>query len=299
MSGQLDNFAPDVDIEAELAKEPEPVEAVAPEPEPQPEPAEVKAEETPEEVVEEQPKPKRMVDLNALHEARAKERAAKERAAQLEAEYAEKMAKLEKRLELLANPPPPVPKFEDDPANHLKAQLEATRQEIEPVKQQIAQQQEVFRRQQAEAQLTNAVQAAESEFVKAQPDYLEAVAHLQRVADANLQLMGVDDPAERAAAIRRDAMAMAARALQAGRSPAEMAYQLAKNQGYAPKAATNSNSDKIANIQKGQKATPSMPSGGGVKKEGISLEDIANMDDDQFDEMLSDDNWKKLLRTAH
>jgi hypothetical protein len=91
-------------------------------------------------------------------------------------------------------------------------------------------------------------------------------------------------------------MALAARALQSGRSPAEMAYALAKNQGYAPKAAPNA--DKIANIQKGQKATPSMPGGGQKASQGFGIEDIANMDDDEFNKMLDDDNWKKMLRSA-
>jgi hypothetical protein len=291
---ELDSFAPDVDIEAELAKEPvdapEPVEVSEPEPTPEPV-AEAPA-------VAESPAakaPDGFVPHGALQEERAMRREALMRAEAAERDYAEKMAKLEKRLELLANPPPPVPKFEDDPAAHLKYQQEQIRQEMEPVKQELEQGRQRQQQQAAEAQLTQAVSAAEAEFAKATPDYLDAIAHMQRVADNNLQIMGVADPAQRAQIIRRDAMALAVRALQSGKSPAELAYQVAKNQGYSAKAP---GVDKIANIQKGQAASPSMPSGGQrAPTEAISLAALEQMDDEEFNQLVDDpEKWKKLMR---
>ena len=292
----LEEFAPDVDIEAELAKEPVEVEeASAPEPEPTPEvaeTAEVASENKPNEV---KSPPPGYVEKEALAEARAAARVHKERAEAAERDYADKMAKLEKRLEMLANPPPPVPKFEDDPAAHLKHQTEAVRAEIEPLKEQLAQNRQQQEQAYAENRLTQAVSAAEAEFAQKTPDYLDAIAHMQRVADNNLQIMGVADPAQRAQIIRRDAMALAVRALQAGKSPAELAYQVAKNQGFSGKPA---GVDKIANIQKGQAASPSMPSGGGkAPTEAISLTALGEMDDDEFNKLIDDpEKWKKLMR---
>lgn len=289
----LEEFAPDVDIEAELAKEPVEVEeAIAPEPEPTPE---VTAE-VPEAAPEAKPKvPDGFVPHGALQEERARRQAATARAEAAEREYADKMAKLEKRLELLANPPPPVPKFEDDPAAHLKHQTEAVRAEIEPLKEQLAQNRQQQEQAHAEARLTQAVQAAEADFASKTPDYLDAISHMQRVADNNLQIMGVEDPAQRAQIIRRDAMALAIRALQAGKSPAELAYQVAKNQGYTAKAA---GVDKIANIQKGQAASPSMPSGGQrAPTETVGLAALEQMDDDEFNKLIDDpEKWRKLMR---
>ena len=289
----IENFAPDVDIQAELAKEPvdapEPVEVSEPEPTPTPETAEATEESTPVKP------PPGFVKLEALHEARYKERAAKERAEAAERDYAAKMATLEKRLEMLANPPPPVPKFEEDPAAHLRYQQEEMRKEMEPVKRELEQSRQVQAQQAAEARLQQAVQAAEAEFAAATPDYMDAINHMHAVADRNLQIMGIDDPAQRAQAIRRDAMALAVRALQAGKSPAELAYQVAKNQGYTAKAP---GVDRIANIEKGQKATPSMPSGG-VKAptETVSITALADMDDDEFNKLIDDpEKWKKLIK---
>lgn len=294
---ELDSFAPDVDIEAELAKEQsEVVEPEAtPEPEPTPEPV-AEAPETPEPPAAPVKVPDGFVPHGALKEEREARRAAIARAEAAERDYAEKMAKLEKRLELLANPPPPVPKFEDDPAAHLKHQTEAVRAEIEPLKEQLAQNRQQQEQAQAEARLTQAVSAAESEFAAKTPDYLDAIAHMQKVADNNLQLMGVEDPTQRAQIIRRDAMALAVRALQAGKSPAELAYQVSKNQGYTAKAP---GVDKIANIQKGQAASPSMPSGGQrAPKEAISLAALEQMDDDEFNQLVDDpEKWKKLMRS--
>ena len=176
----------------------------------------------------------------------------------------------------------------------MKHQTEAVRAEIEPIRQQLEQSRQQQEQSAAEARLTQAVSMAESEFAAKTPDYLDAIAHMQKVADNNLQIMGVDDPVQRAQIIRRDAMAMAVRALQAGKSPAELAYQVAKNQGYAP-AATNKT---IENIQKGQKASPSMP-GGGQKPpmESLSVTALADMDDDEFNKLIDDpEKWKKLMR---
>lgn len=291
---ELDSFAPDVDIEAELAKEPVEVEEViAPEPEPTPEVAEA-APEAPE-----APAPVKVPDgfvpHGALKEERMARQAAIARAEQAERDYAEKMAKLEKRLELLANPPPPVPKFEDDPAAHLKHQTEAVRAEIEPLKEQLAQSRQQQEQAAAEQRLTQAVSAAEAEFAQKTPDYLDAISHMQRIADNRLQIMGVDDPAQRAQIIRRDAMALAVRALQAGKSPAEMAYQLAKIEGYTAAA---SNSKIIENIQKGQKASPSMPAGGQKPPtETSALAALEQMDDEEFNQLIDDpEKWKKLIR---
>lgn len=289
----LEEFAPDVDIEAELAKEP--VEVEEPESTPEPEPTPEPVAEAPEAPAAPVKVPDGFVPHGALKEEREARRAAIARAEAAEREYGEKMAKLEKRLEMLANPPPPVPKFEDDPAAHLKHQTEQVRAEIEPLKEQLAQNRQQQEQAYAEQRLTQAVSAAESEFAQANPDYLEAIAHMQKVADNNLQIMGVADPAQRAQIIRRDAMALAVRALQAGRSPAELAYQVAKNQGFTGSIAPNK---VIENIQKGQKASPSMPSGGQRgSSETVSLAALEQMDDDEFNKLVDDpDRWKKLMK---
>mgnify|MGYP001262099785 CR=1 FL=1 len=112
-------------------------------------------------------------------------------------------------------------------------------------------------------------------------------------------MMGMDDPAQRQAQIRKDAMAMSLKSLQMGKSPAEVAYQLATNYGYKagseqPKSAEAAK--KIAVLQEGQKAGAAMPAGG-TKQSALTLAALESMDDDDFNKLVEDDtSWKKLIR---
>lgn len=289
MADLLADFAPEVDLNEEPAADP------APAAEPTPEPA-ATAPETPP-APEPEAKPQKLVPLEALHESRMKEREWRDKAAQIEREAQERFQKLEQRLEKLVNPPPPVPKFEDDPAGHLRHQVESTQAELAAVREQTAAQRAAQEQEQMIAQISRVTQAAEAEFAKANPDYLDAVKHLQQVADRNLEMMGVADPAARAEQIRKDALAMSAKALQMGKSPAEVAYQLAKNYGFKAAAPTPGAdpSRKIQNIQEGQR-TAAMPAGG-TKPAGLSLAALEQMDDDEFNKLVEDDAaWKKLVR---
>lgn len=291
MADLLDTFAPDVDFNAEPEAEvPAPA---APEPQldaPEPKVEEPKVEE---------PKPEKVVPLAALHESRMKEREWRDKAAQIERESAERFQKLEQRLEKLVNPAPAVPKFEDDPAGNLQHEMAATKAELAALREtseKSLKEQETHR---FEQQIATSTQAAEAAFAKEHPDYLAAVQHLQSIADKNLQMMGVEDPTVRQSQIRQDALAMSLKALQMGKSPAEVAYQLAVNYGYKtassePKTTTEA-AKKIVAIQEGQK-TDSMPPGG-TKHTNLTLAALESMDDDDFNKLVEDDGaWKKLVR---
>lgn len=299
MADPLDNFAPDVDLTAEPeAPTPEPIADVqleAPEPK-----SEEKPGEKPEPKSEE--KPQKLVPLEALHESRIKEREWREKAAQVEREAQERFKKLEERLERLVNPPPPVPNFTEDPAGHLKYQVEATQAEIAAIRQANEDSRKMTEAQAFEQQIATSTQAAEAAFAKDHPDYLAAVQHLQTIADRNMQMLGLDDPVARQQQIRRDAMAMSLKALQMGKSPAEVAYQLAINYGYkaaqAPDpVAAEAAKKQIATLQAGTKAgAASMPTGG-TKQTALTLAALEQMDDDDFNKLVEDDTqWKKLIR---
>lgn len=284
MEDLLDSIAPDVDFNAEPEAE-VPV-------------AEVKLD-VPEKVVEEQKteehKQQKLVPLEALHESRMKEREWRDKAAQIEREAADRFTKLEQRLEKLANPPPAVPRFEDDPAGNLQHQIAATQAELAAVRQTSEQARQVQEVVAFEQQIATSTQAAEVAFAKDHPDYLAAVQHLQNIADKNLQMMGVEDPSARQAQIRKDALAMSLKALQMGKSPAEVAFQLAVNYGYrATEKEASEAAKKIGTIQEGQK-TASMPSGG-AKQVTLTLAALESMDDDDFNKLVDDSaSWKKLI----
>lgn len=290
MADLLDSIAPDVDFNAE----PEAETPVAV-PEPQ---LEVKEPEVKETQAVEPAKPK-LVPLEALHESRIKEREWRDKAAQVEREAKERFEKLEQRLERLANPPPAVPSFADDPAGNLQHQVAETKAELAAVRQESANARKNQEASEFEQQIATTTQASEVTFAKEHPDYLGAVQHLQAIADKNLLMMGVGDPAQRQAQIRKDALAMSLKALQMGKSPAEVAYQLAVNYGYRagsePAKAASEAAKKIETIQAGQK-TGSLPAGGS-KTTALTLSALEQMDDDDFNKLVDDPaQWNKLVR---
>ena len=289
----IDEFAPDVDLNEapeipESPAEPEtPVDTKVEQP----------AEQKPAEPKPEEHKQQKLVPLEALHESRIKEREARQRAEQIERDFQERYKKLEERLEKLANPPPAVPRFEEDPASHLLHQVEATKAELAQVRQTSEQARQSQELSAFEARIAQDTQAAEMAFAKEKPDYLSAVSYLQQVADKNMQMMGVEDPAVRQAQIRKDALAMSLKALQLGKSPAEVAYNLAINYGYRASVPreTSDAAKKIESIQEGQK-TQSMPSGG-KPSPTLTLAALEQMDDEDFNKLVDDDaSWKKLIR---
>lgn len=291
MSDMLDSIAPDVDFNAEPEAETPVAESdvqleipVKEEPK-----AEPKAEET---------KPPKLVPLEALHESRIKEREWRDKAVQVEKEAKERFEKLEQRLERLANPPPAVPTFADDPAGNLQHQVAETKAELAAVRQESANARKNQEASQFEQQIAATTQASEVTFAKEHPDYLNAVQHLQAIADKNLLMMGVGDPAQRQAQIRKDALAMSLKSLQMGKSPAEVAYQLAVNYGYkagSEPAKTSEAAKKIETIQAGQK-TGSLPAGGS-KTTALTLSALEQMDDDDFNKLVDDpSSWNKLVR---
>ena len=286
MTDPLANFAPDVDLTAEPEAETPVVEQEV----------EVKEEVKEEPKVEEPVKQPKLVPLEALHESRIKEREWREKAAQVEKDAAERFRKLEERLEKLVNPPPPVPDFATDPAGHLQHQVAETKAELAAVRQTSEQSRQAQEAQVFEQQIAVSTQTAEQIFMKDHPDYLAAVQHLQTIADKNMEMMGMDDPVARQAQIRKDALSMSLKALQMGKSPAEVAYQLAMNYGYKTSVKSGSEATKkIESIQQGQKVT-SIPSGG-TKQTSLTLEALESMDDDDFNKLVEDDAaWKKLVR---
>ena len=277
----LDAFAPDVDLTKELAEESDNTQEAPKVEEEQPAP-EVKQEAT-----KEEPKEK-LVPYGALHEERQKRKEMQARAEQLERESAERFKKLEERLSKLANPAPKVPEFHEDPANHLKHEVES----LKPVTQEVEQLKKTFQEQAAASELARRTTAAESEFMREFPDYLDSVTYLKGIVDKNLQLLGLDDPAQRMAAVNEQAVNLAKSAIQAGKNPAQVAYELAKNYGYKAKAKEPDLEKKIETIERGQKL-PSMPSGG--KKES-PLTTIEAMDDDELNAAIDDPvKWRKLI----
>lgn len=297
---ELENFAPAVDIQAEMGAEPPAQEVVA---DTQvvridnvsDEPTE-QAEQPEQTEVKEAPKEQKTVPLSALHEARQKNKALLEQIQASERAAKERFDAMEAKLNQLVNPPPEIPSFEDNPAAYLKAKVEMTEAQQAEIYRVAKEQQARTQQEQQIAQITHALTEkmteAEAEFVQQTPDYLDAMKHLRKVVDSTLEINGETNPARRAEISRQQSLLLVENALRAGQNPAEVAYKFAKAYGWSGRG----DAQRISSIAKGTSSTQSLGNSGS-KESPLSLAALAQMDDDDFNAAVSDPaKWDKIKR---
>lgn len=152
-------------------------------------------------------------------------------------------------------------------------------------------------------------------FAQQQPDFADAYRFLISSRNAELEAGGYSDPVERQRLIVADEQALVARSLQTKASPAERIYALAKARGYQVKVPANgangatangangngaapqpqpqpqqapqpSVTEEIARLQKGQEAALSLSNVGGQRPQALTIEQIADMPQDQFNALM-------------
>jgi hypothetical protein len=135
---------------------------------------------------------------------------------------------------------PALPTLEQDPVGHIVGLVQRQGGDLEAVRRELAQRQQLDQQAQAIGQLQQQAVAAEREFRATTPDYDAAVSFLQAGRNRELEIAGFA-PEQRQAIIMQEALGIVARARQFGRNPAAVIYDLAKARGYtgAPPANTN------------------------------------------------------------
>ena len=294
----LENFAPTVDIKAEMGAEPPPevridtpAESVE-QNEPAPEP-EIKAE-----VTEEHEKEQKVVPLAALSEARRQAKEMRQKMEESERANAAAIAELNAKLERFANPPALEPSFDENPAENLRQRQERLEKEQKAwmeERQRVAQETEQQTKQrQVLSYVSSEVEKAEAEFSTKTPDYMDAVNYLKSVSEKNLRAQGVTDPVTIQRVTYEQALGMAANAIQQGLNPAEVAYKFAKNYGYQQKVDAGK---QIKAMAEAQGRTQTM--GNGKPDTQFSLAALAQMNDEELSEAISDKKiWAKIGKQA-
>lgn len=225
----------------------------------------------------------RMVPHGALHEERERRKQAEKRAERIEELFQRYQS--ERGQPKAEEKGPEIPAFDQDPANHLRVKQETSEQRLARLENE----------RQAEAQinaLRQTVHAIETEFAAKAPDYQEAVNFLQARKIAQYQRSGMSR-AEAVQATANDAMMFTHAVLQRGLNPAEQAYELAKDWGYAGKQPDKPKpEEKLETIRKGQEAARGGGSGS-TPETPASLKSLADMDpsDPNFDK-----EWDRLMR---
>lgn len=252
---------------------------------------------------EEAKPPEKTVPLGALHEERARRKAAVEESNRIRAENAQYRQVMEQRLAQIQNAwaqqnQQKAPSFDEDPVNALKHGVETTQQQLEQIRayqqQEWERQQVMAAQQQQKTRLESAVAEDIREFVEQSPDYLEAYKDLREKRFKQYSALGYP-PEQAFQIVNNEEYQLAATAFQNGRSPAQAVYEMALAYGYTKKEAkqASDNAQKMETLQKGVKAASSLGSGG-TPTGKLTVDAIAQMNDDEFDTFMKSGGWSKL-----
>jgi len=203
---------------------------------------------------------------------------------QLENTFSKVMERLNAPSAPAAPAADPIPAYDSDPIANLAARLEQIERYTVGHGQQLG-------NQQALVQFQNALAGHEASFRSQTPDYDAAVNFAKNQRDAELAAFGYS-PAERHQLITQEILGISASALNRGANPAELFYNYAKMRGWANAAPQpQASPTKLATVARAQSATRS-PRGGAAPRAGLSLEDLAGMDDGEFDAAF-DKFWRR------
>ena len=138
--------------------------------------------------------------------------------------------------------------------------------------------------------------SSEAEFRSTTPDYDDSINYLINARAEELAMYGLP-VAQIQETVRAEAAEIIRTAVQQGRSPAELGYQIARTRGYRPAAAqptgtAASTLDAIARAQAGGK---SLSQGAGTTPQAINAETVANMSGDEFDALYSTPQGRALI----
>jgi len=277
---------PEAEPEAPEAEEPDEPPPLAAEAENEPE----KAEDTPSEGSDKEEKSEdKTVPIHALHEARQTIKEQRETMLRLQEQMGQ-FQNLRHELDEFrkAQQPQvdPNKEFEEDPIGYLKREQDELRQMTEQERTQAQQQQRAAQQLQA---FVDEVDRKKQEFIQQAPDYYDAYRHLQEQKVAEYQAIGMTDPQEIQQRLGIEAMALSQRALQSGKNPAEVVYELSKRYGYKraqeqkPADTLQSQVDKL---EKGQKASQTLSGTSSALEENpLNLANVSTMSDDDFDKL--------------
>lgn len=256
------------------------------------EPEDGESQETEENVEPEKP-PKGYVPLGALHEERNQRKALQQEIEQMRGQFGE-VHQLKSELEQWRQQKHQQEQqlndeeaYNADPIGYLRNQNQRLQDQLNGFSQSqqeaYAQQQQAVKQQQMLQNVVTTVRGHEDEYRQQVPDYDDAFNFLQNKRMNDYDTLGVTDPGTKQQNFYQEVLSVSVQALQNGMNPAEVMYKLANQWGFS---GTKAGQQKIESAKRGQKAATTLSQGGGsgnTAKSKISLTDIDNMSDEEFD----------------
>lgn len=181
------------------------------------------------------------------------------------------------------------PSFEEDPLNSLnlrQSKLEQALSHQYQLEQRRQQEEHLINRQ---TQFINTYKAHAEDYAQKNPEFTEAYNFLNKHRlEEHLAAGYTRDAANQI--LNEEEMAIVANAFKEGVNPAERIFKIAQMRGF--KQATKTNDQKINQLERGMNASKSLSSPGGKTDKGLTLEDVAAMNDEEFAKV----DWKKLMK---
>lgn len=143
---------------------------------------------------------------------------------------------------------------------------------------------------QAGDSVANAYRQDAVAFMGKTPDFKDAYVHLIEGMHKELEAMGVADEGERNRQIAAQEKAFVQQAMANKKSPSELLYHVAKTRGFVAgkqSAIATDGKAKLENIRRGQNAVVSLAKAGGNSGEGLTMDVLASMDEDEFSRVTS------------
>lgn len=197
------------------------------------------------------------------------------------------------QLQHLTTTPDPDPSV--DPLGAITAKLNHLHTELATIKQSTLQ---TIHQQAFNAFLDN-VKALRTEFTSKTPDFQDAYAYIRSVRTDDFRSLGIPEP-DIPQYLTQEEIQLAQTAIQSGRNPAQLLYDLAKRHGYTPKSAPSISPtplpaiDKLAQLKAGTSTThePSRA----TPTETLTLETLKDASSSDLDNLVTnDDAWHKLV----
>lgn len=195
---------------------------------------------------------------------------------------------------------PPAPDPAEDPLGALLHKLNTMEAQIKQIQEAGTQQTEAQKQMAQFNAFQQQVVGLRNEFVKTHADFDDAYAHLRAVRSEDLKSFGYT-PQQIQETLFREEVALSERAIKEARNPAEVAYEMAKRHGYAPKApaapapapVAGPDAAAIARAQAASRQLPaSTPAGGEVE---LTIEGLRQASEADINKLvLNDATWKKL-----
>lgn len=278
----------------------------------------------------------RYVPHQAFHAERESRKAAQAEAAKLREESARVQERLSVLTEIIQGQetlvrqqhkqpdPAPEPEKEIDPETDVFAAVKQMQARDKSRAEQVAEIERVANQRIDAMQQEARYRQDALQFALKQPDFPEAYRYFNERRREELKLLGFNDESKIDQHIMAEERALMTQGFRTGGGPAQMIYSLARNRGYQPKAAEPAPTAQVApaptpapppapaapmapqvspdaaqavlRVQNGQQASTSLTGAGGTGGEGMTVQQLADMSEEDFQQFATKIGVKKLDR---